>query len=755
MKCFSPFLLTGSEGWLTRFCSDHDVPWAQLDFPTPRSFKDLWLGGNARFAKKAARTIRPYLLPDHDLIVHANDHPDSLLGLHLAKVLQSRSFLTLRTPGMSRRDFYKHRCSEHDCVIAVGDDLAQRAQQWHINGKIHCIYNGVTVNEIRKPNPSLHKTLDRILVIGSLSTRKGWADLVDALILLETRLPDGNFPEVDFLGDLLKKQPLDVLNLHRLKKFRCRFLGVAENYLQQLQNYSLVVHPSRSESFGMAALECISGGIPLVAASTGMIPHFIGKKSFIYSPGDVQALAEILASILSKLDCQDIFDAFDFETVHSRIRNNFTTDQTVERLSKLYNNSKILSLYGDDIFSDTKNSLTPTQAVTDGHLSKSTFDRGIGSNPNSLSKKKILFIQKSAGRGGSKFSLMETLSIAVKDPEFDIEILLGEEGELADKCRSIGVVPHFCDIPEYRKFFDRFRFSRSIKKIAFTLNGKKFDWIIANEMWQAPYALNLARHLCCKSAVILRDGIATVKKANDYGLGNLNLILPVASSISEKLSCDHRYKYKTRTFYNSVSIPEAKDVDFDNIHKLTIQLPKVERWMTVLGKVCPRKNQIDAIHILDLIHINGWGSFGLLLAGDIDPDYGFELSKLSSLKKLEHHTLLAGNINGIGALMDCSEIVILTSLREGLPRSLVEAIMAKKIVFSYPCDGVDDIFLNHRHLFVSELSTPESLFEKIAYYLSNKDSFDNVLLDLFQNINQRFSSFSHIVQLKKLLNEYK
>ena len=336
MKCFSPVLLTGSEGWLTRFCSDHDVPWVRLDFPTPRSVKDLWLGGNARFAKKAARTLRSRLLPDHDLIFHANDHPVSLIALHLAKVLQSRSFLTLRTPGMSRRDFYKHRCSEHDCVIAVGDDLAQRSQQWHINGKIHCIYNGVTANEILKPNPSLHKTLDRILVIGSLSIRKGWADLVDALILLENRLPDGNFPEVDFLGDLLKKQPLDVLNLHRLKKFRCRFLGVAENYLQQLQNYSLVVHPSRSESFGMAALECISGGIPLVAASTGMIPHFIGNKSFIYSPGDVQALAEILASILSKLDCQDIFDAFDFQTVHSRILNNFTTDQTVEKLFQLY-----------------------------------------------------------------------------------------------------------------------------------------------------------------------------------------------------------------------------------------------------------------------------------------------------------------------------------------------------------------------------------------------------------------------------------
>jgi glycosyltransferase involved in cell wall biosynthesis len=197
------------------------------------------------------------------------------------------------------------------------------------------------------------------------------------------------------------------------------------------------------------------------------------------------------------------------------------------------------------------------------------------------------------------------------------------------------------------------------------------------------------------------------------------------------------------------------DSDFDNIQNLTSPFPKVERWITIVGKVCPRKNQIDAIRILELLHIGGWEKFGLLLAGDIDPDYGDEIRKLVTSKKLNDHVLLAGNINGIGALMDCSEIVILTSLREGLPRSLVEAIMANKIVFSYPCDGVDDIFLNHHHLFVSELSTPESLFEKIAFYLSNKEGFDNVLLDLFKNIIQRFSSFSHIVQLKKLLNEYK
>ena len=203
MKRFSPILLTGAEGWLTQFCTNHSVQWVRLDFPSPRCFRALHLGGNSIFAKKAIKVLKPRLHADHSFIVHANDHPDSLIGLSLSKVLNARSFLTLRTSTMSSRDFYKHRCSKHDCVIGVGDDLVQKSRKWYPN--VHLIYNGVTENEIKNPNPFLNRTQKKILVLGSLSPGKGWQDLIDALILLEDKLPNSQLLEVDFLEDQKKK----------------------------------------------------------------------------------------------------------------------------------------------------------------------------------------------------------------------------------------------------------------------------------------------------------------------------------------------------------------------------------------------------------------------------------------------------------------------------------------------------------------------------------------------------------------------
>ena len=334
MKRFSPILLTGAEGWLTQFCTNHSVQWVQLDFPSPRSFRALHLGGLSRFVHKAKKALKPQLHADHSFIVHANDHPDSLIGLYLSKVLNARSFLTMRTPTMSSRDFYKHRCSEHDCVIGVGDDLVQKSREWHQN--VHLIYNGVTLNEIQKPNPLLNRTKNKILVLGSLSPRKGWQDFINALILIEDKLPNAKLLEVDFLGDLNNKNPADLLNLHYLKKFRCRFLGVEIDYLSVLQNYSFIVHPSRSESFGMAALECIAGGNLLLAADTGMISQFMPNKSFLYPPGDVSSLAQKIYSFLIDSDIVDLYRLFDFEKAHNLIRERFLTSATVSQLTCLY-----------------------------------------------------------------------------------------------------------------------------------------------------------------------------------------------------------------------------------------------------------------------------------------------------------------------------------------------------------------------------------------------------------------------------------
>lgn len=335
MQPHTPLLLTGEEGWLTAHCTEHQVPWVKVSFPASRSLSGrLW--GNRAFAIQAARALRAHIQPGRPLIVHTNDHPDSLLGLALAQELGAKPVLTLRTPGMSERDFFKYRCQMHLHLIAVGDALFHKVSPWLAGQRpLTLVHNGVTEAEILAPKTWDNSALDTLLVLGSIIPRKGWQDLVEALLLLEPRLPAGPLPEIHFLGDLLGKDPAAVLETARLQRFRVNFLGVDKNYRERLRLYPLAIHPSRSESFGMAALECVAAGVPLLAAESGLIPDFIPNKAFLFPPQDAATLADRLAALFAT-EKEPLAAAFDFSLAHSIIRDRFATPGTVKKLKTLY-----------------------------------------------------------------------------------------------------------------------------------------------------------------------------------------------------------------------------------------------------------------------------------------------------------------------------------------------------------------------------------------------------------------------------------
>lgn len=319
-------MLIGQRGWLTGACDAAGASYQLLPFPSARSLRGkLW--GNAHFVSHARR-----LVPDA-AIIHANDHPDSLLGLSLARSLGVPSVLTMRTPGMSQRDFEKYDCADHDALISVGAPIFDKVGQWHSGAPHHLVHDGICREELLEPPPP-EERLECVAVIGSLAPRKGWRDLVDALVLLERGGRTG-FPRLIFIGDTLGADPHAILETGRLRQCKVEFAGSVADFTRMVRGFSLAIHPSRSESFGMAAIEVVAAGVPLLAAETGMIPAFVSNGWFLFSQGDVEALAGRIDALFD-LPPAEIQEKFDLATARHRIASDFTLDRTIDRMLEIY-----------------------------------------------------------------------------------------------------------------------------------------------------------------------------------------------------------------------------------------------------------------------------------------------------------------------------------------------------------------------------------------------------------------------------------
>jgi glycosyltransferase involved in cell wall biosynthesis len=82
---------------------------------------------------------------------------------------------------------------------------------------------------------------------------------------------------------------------------RVRFLGKINEIVPLLSVSDLMLMPSNAESFGLAALEAMACGVPVIGTDVGGFPEFIedGRHGYLCRPGDVAAMTERAKRLLS------------------------------------------------------------------------------------------------------------------------------------------------------------------------------------------------------------------------------------------------------------------------------------------------------------------------------------------------------------------------------------------------------------------------------------------------------------------------
>src|SRR2546426_1809636 len=146
----------------------------------------------------------------------------------------------------------------------------------------------------------LPKDVFALAYLGSLTPPKGVALLLDALEILHRRgesvlaLIVGSGSSHEWLRSIAERA--GILG-------EVRFVGFAGYGLkfEYLRAADLLVQPSEREAFGMAILEGFSVGTPAVVsdlpALRALVKH--GENGLVFRPGDVNALADALSSLIS------------------------------------------------------------------------------------------------------------------------------------------------------------------------------------------------------------------------------------------------------------------------------------------------------------------------------------------------------------------------------------------------------------------------------------------------------------------------
>src|SRR2546427_1421132 len=219
----------------------------------------------------------------------------TLHGTDITLVGQDPSYYTLT----------KFSIEQSDAVTAVSRYL--RDETYRAFGCVDCdvrvISNFISPAEYHPPRdgscrgalaPAGHKIL---IHVSNFRPVKRVTDVVRVFAGVRKAMPAalvlvGDGPERD-----AAEQETDRLNLGD----DVRFLGKVDDVAELLRGSDLFLLPSETESFGLAALEAMACGVPVIASAVGGLPEVIaqGETGFLAPVGAVDAMAAEGAASLS------------------------------------------------------------------------------------------------------------------------------------------------------------------------------------------------------------------------------------------------------------------------------------------------------------------------------------------------------------------------------------------------------------------------------------------------------------------------
>ena len=212
-----------------------------------------------------------------------------------------------------------------DLVIANSEATARSVSR----GEPLVVYPGV--NALRK---ILRRTAGDTIVVGAaarLVPVKGISYLIEALALLA-----GHSPAIrlEIAGHGPEQLKLEAAAAREGVADRVKFLGWVDDVASTLDKWDIVALPSLAEGLGIAALEAMARGIPVVATEVGGLTEVIadGTTGFLVPAKDPQALADRISQLAKDRALREKIGA----AARERVKERFSVERESQAIQSAY-----------------------------------------------------------------------------------------------------------------------------------------------------------------------------------------------------------------------------------------------------------------------------------------------------------------------------------------------------------------------------------------------------------------------------------
>lgn len=163
----------------------------------------------------------------------------------------------------------------------------------------------------------------------------------------------------------------------------------------------------------------------------------------------------------------------------------------------------------------------------------------------------------------------------------------------------------------------------------------------------------------------------------------------------------------------------------------------------------PQKAPLDFIRVAKMVK-DSFSKIKFILVGDgeLRPD----IERLISELNLNSDVILAGWRKDVAEILSSFDILVLTSLWEGLPRVFPEAMAERKPIVGTSVDGAKEAILDGKNGFLLKPKDINGISEKVLYLLNN-ENIAKKMGEYGFNIAKSFDAKEMIKDIEKVYEE--